>query len=79
MKLRPWVIAVAAGTCLGSTVAAVMTYLDWRMNPGGIFVSAGQTDWAIVRETAFSWFWPVAAIASVAALLILLLASRLRK
>ncbi len=79
MKHGQWLIAVAAGAVIGSTVAAVMTYLDWRMNPGGIFVSAGQTDWTIVRETAFSWFWPVAAVASVAALLILLLASRLRK
>ena len=76
MKTTQWLIGITAGAGIGFIVAAVMTYLDWRLNPGGIFHDAGQTDWSIVGETAFSWFWPVAVIASTAALLALFVLSR---
>jgi len=61
---------------MGLLVAAVMTILDWRLNPGGIFHNAHGTDWKMVRETAFSWFLPVALVASVAGAIVLSLFSR---
>ena len=38
--------------------------LDWQANPGGIFRGPDGTDWAIVAATFFSWFWPVALVAT---------------
>lgn len=50
---------VLAGGIAGSALlAAVMTALDWRKNPAGIFHGPDGTHWAIVGETFFSWFWP---------------------
>jgi len=40
-------------------VALVPTFLDWRLNPGGLFHGADGTSWAVVLETAWTWFWPV--------------------
>lgn len=40
-----------------------MTVADWWLNPSGIFHNEQGTDWAIVTETALSWFWPVALVA----------------
>ena len=69
-------LGVAAGVVLGLIVAAIMTTLDWRLNPGGIFHNAQGTDWGIVKETAFSWFLPVTLAASVVAVILLFLFSR---
>ncbi len=61
-----WVIG--SGLVAGLLVAGVMTFLDWRVNPGGLFHDSSGTDWLIVRETAWSWFWPVALlVATIAA------------
>lgn len=46
----------------GLLVSVLMTFLDWRQNPGGIFRGAAGTDWAIVVQTAWSWFWPMAVL-----------------
>lgn len=64
-------MAVAAGTA--TSVAAVMTWLDWRLNPAGIFRSADGTHWRFVAETFASWFVPVLCVAGAAALVVLLL------
>jgi phosphate/sulfate permease len=65
---RAWfaVTVIAAGT--GVAVAAVMTWLDWRLNPAGIFRDAGGTHWSFVAETFASWFIPVFWAAGIAAL-----------
>jgi H+/Cl- antiporter ClcA len=59
------ILAVVIGITLGVTVAAIMTALDWRLNPGGIFHDDQLTNWEVVTETAFSWFLPITLLASV--------------
>lgn len=68
--------AVLVGATLGLVVSSVVTFLDWRLNPGGIFHGDAGTNWIVVAETGFSWFLPVAAGASVVAALALFLYSR---
>lgn len=50
--------------------AALMTFLDWRLNPSGIFRSAEGTHWSIVLKTGMSWFLPVFLLVGVVALLV---------
>ena len=69
-------LAVTVGVVFGLIVASVMTFLDWRLNPGGIFHDAQGTDWGIVSETAVSWFTPIAAAAGAVAAVVLFLISR---
>lgn len=58
------VIGARSGLVAGVIVSALMTYPDWRLNPGGIFRDANGTDWAVVGQTAWSWFWPVALLST---------------
>ena len=55
---------VYVGTCAGILVALLVailpTAIHWYDNPGGIFRADTGTNWAIIFETWFSWFWPVA-------------------
>ena len=71
-----WVEALALGTASGLIVAASATWRDWRLNPGGIFHGADGTDWSVVAETAWTWFWPVASVAAALALPLLVLLRR---
>jgi hypothetical protein len=66
MKALPWIRSVTIGVAVGLVVASVATILDWRRNPGGVFHDGGTTHWAVVLETGWSWFYPVAALAAVA-------------
>jgi hypothetical protein len=66
MQVRSWFLGVVVGWLAGLLVAIPMTIADWRLNPAGIFHDEGGTDWVVVAETAFSWFWPVALIALIA-------------
>ena len=66
------------GVAVGLIVAFIMTFLGWRLNPGGIFHNAQGTDWTIVIETAVSWFVPMSVVVSASALLVLFLFARLR-
>ncbi|MEJ8569297.1 hypothetical protein [Elongatibacter sediminis] len=50
---------VLIGFLLAFLVAAVPTILDWSANPAGIFRGGAGTNWAVVFETFFSWFWPL--------------------
>ncbi len=68
MTRKRLLLVLAFGAAVGFVVAALMTFLDWRLNPGGIFHGPRGTDWSIVMETAFSWFAPVSALAVVLAL-----------
>ena len=60
--------AIFFGVALGLFVASLMTFLDWRENPSGIFHGDNGTNWVFVRETFSSWFSPVAVPASIFAL-----------
>ena len=50
---------LAAALIIALAVAIVPTFMDWRLNPGGLFQGANGTHWGVVFETAWSWFWPV--------------------
>lgn len=79
-KTRPWQLVLLDGVAVGLAVAATMTFLDWRANPGGIFHGADHTNWSVVLETALSWFVPTAGIVSVlSAMRQYLIARRKRK
>lgn len=73
-----WVAGIGAGFLTGVTVAAIATFQDWRMNPGGIYHDAQRTAWPFVLDTASSWFAPVAAMATLFAWLVLFVLSRRR-
>ena len=68
--------AMFAALSLAFLTASVATYLDWSENPGGIFRDSTGTNWAVVWETAISWFVPVLLIVVVAQTVWLLLARR---
>ncbi len=68
MKGKYLLLSLAFGAALGAVVAAIMTFMDWRLNPGGIFHGADGSDWSIVLETALSWFGPVFALSTALAL-----------
>lgn len=68
LKSKQILLALSVAIAVGLVVAAVMTFLDWRVNPGGLFQSERGTDWTIVRDTAWSWFAPTALLASLVAL-----------
>ena len=58
--------SVYAGVVIGVVVAffaaALPTAMDWYSNPGGIFRTGSASNWPIVFQTWFSWFWPVAVV-----------------
>lgn len=64
-KRRLWIGAISAALLVSATVAGIATYLDWRLNPDGIFQGADGTDWAVVWETWISWFAPVLLLAAI--------------
>lgn len=67
-----------AGTISGVVVALVMTALDWRLNPSGIFHQEHGTDWLVVMETALSWFVPVLLLVSTLTWIVVFLIGRQR-
>ncbi len=58
--------SVYAGVVIGVVVAffaaALPTAIDWYSNPGGIFRTGLASNWPVVLQTWFSWFWPVAVV-----------------
>ena len=75
MNSKLWLSGLALGVFASAALAMVMTYADWRLNPGGIFRDQQGTQWAIVWETLVSWFVPAipaAVILSVAILFLVL-------
>lgn len=67
---------MVVGATVGLVTAPVMSFLDWRLNPSGIFHSELGTNWPFVWDTWLSWFVPMFAVGSVAAVVVLLLTSR---
>jgi hypothetical protein len=78
MRPRSWFFGIIVGLLTGLIVAVPMTIADWRLNPSGIFRDEQGTNWPIVAETAFSWFWPAASVALVVTVLIHAWVSRTR-
>ena len=76
MNSKYWAIGLGIGAAVGLFVASAATFMDWHLNAGGIFHDAEHTDWAVVWETAVSWFVPVAATVAVLALLVFYVVSR---
>lgn len=69
-KVVHGVIAVAVAAGVGAVVAGLMTFLDWRLNPGDIFYGDAGTNWVVVQETFLSWFGPVFTAAAAIALIV---------
>lgn len=66
MRIRSWLLGTVIGAIAGLAAAIPMTVADWQANPAGLFRTEDGTNWDVVTETAFTWFWPVALIALVA-------------
>jgi hypothetical protein len=77
-----WQISIRAlmfGFIAAAIISSVMTYLDWRQNPAGLFRDTHktdwtglfrdthETDWTIVAETALSWFAPALIVLAILA------------
>jgi hypothetical protein len=78
MSARSWYFGAVFGLITGLLVAIPVTIADWRLNPSGIFHDEQGTDWAVVTETAFSWFWPVAVVVLVVTVIMHSWVSRFR-
>jgi hypothetical protein len=76
MPQRRWLYVIVLGTTVGLVTASVMSFLDWRLNPSGIFHSELGTNWRFVWDTWLSWFLPMFVVGSVAAALVFLWMSR---
>ena len=70
MRARSWLVGAIAALLAGLIAAVPMTIADWRLNPSGIFRTEHGTNWTIVAETAFSWFWPVALVVLVVTVIV---------
>jgi len=63
-----------------SLVSTYFAYDSWKVNPGGIFHQADTgTNWGLVWETFFSWFWPLLPAVLAPALILFWILSRNRK
>ena len=72
----PWMRTVLASASLGLIVASSMSFVDWTLNPAGIFHGEDGTSWKVVWETWISWFIPVFVLSGGLALPFLLWYSR---
>ena len=63
MNRTRWLPSLKWGAVLGVVmailVAAPPTWLDWRLNPGGLFHDDSGVHWSVLLDTFFSWAWPV--------------------
>ena len=66
----------SVGTAIGFVTASMVSFLDWRHNPGRIFHSDGQTHWKVVWDTWLSWFIPVSILACSVVIVVRLWISR---
>ncbi len=64
MSQKYWVYAVLLGTTVGFIVASVISFLDWQLNPSGIFHSDLGANWQFVWDTWISWFIPILLVGS---------------
>lgn len=64
MPHKYWAYAILLGVTAGFIVASVMSFLDWSLNPSGIYHSDIGTNWQFVWDTWISWFMPACAAGS---------------
>ena len=57
---------------VATSVSGLVTYEEWRNNPGGIFQTEEGTQWPYVIDTFTSWFFPTA-VMTFGALFVLVL------
>ena len=76
---RVWLRSTAAAIAAGVLVASVMSYRDWRLNPGDVFRGPDGTDWGVVWDTFASWMWPVALAVGVATVTVLYVVALLKR
>ena len=62
IRIKSVYVGVAIGVVVAFFAAALPTAMDWYSNPDGIFRSGSASNWPIVFQTWFSWFWPVAVV-----------------
>ena len=79
MNARTWKLAAIVGLLVGLVVSAVMTIVDWRLHPAGVFYDESGTAWTIVTETALSWLGPVALVTFLATVIVLYLIAWIRR
>ena len=60
MRARSLYFGVIIGLLAGLLISVPVTIADWGLNPSEIFHNELGTNWAVVAETALSWFLPVA-------------------
>lgn len=78
--LRHAIVSAIIGFGAATIVAGIATFLDWQLNPGGIFRSEAGTNWQFVIDTFMSWFIPVfIAVALLCAAGLLVFASVARR
>jgi len=75
-SLRGWLKTALIASIAGAALATPMAYTDWSKNPGGVFRSAGGTQWGLVWDTWVSWFAPTALAAVLLATLVSFLIAR---
>ncbi len=73
---HPWTRATLVGVSVALLTASSMSFLDWRLNPGGLFRGEDGTSWLVVWNTWASWFVPVFLLAGGFVLPVLLWRSR---
>ena len=80
-KIPQWLTkGVAVGFLIALIISAIPTGMDWYANPAGIFRSENGTNWSIVFETLFSWFWPLFIVFVAASMAVLFwISSRAKK
>lgn len=76
MKRSPWTPGILASAAVALLAASVMSLVDWRLNPGGLFYGGEGTHWSVVWETWVSWFLPVFLLTGGVVLPLLLWRSR---
>lgn len=70
ISAKTFFAGTGAGILGALLLAAIPTVIDWYGNPADIFHSDSGTNWGIVFETWFSWFWPIAILLVPVALLV---------
>ena len=64
IDIKTWLLGATFGALVALSVAVPPTFLDWSLNPGGLFRSDSGTNWDAVFETLLSWFWPIFIVAT---------------
>lgn len=70
IQKQSYKLGLIIGLLVGVVLAIPPTFSDWQVNPSALFQGEDGTNWRIVFETLFSWFWPIALVASLLATLV---------